>query len=260
SACRSGSNTRSETLPSSRPSAVAITGRDISSLASRAIAGSMLLALAFRAHAATMRMSRSLQRPPCAVNLRERPWKGSASTAPERLALPRRNAPCPILPPSRPRPASPRQCRSVRMSLSEFAISDAGFWEKTALVALILFVAYLVIMWVAATLWTYRDIQTRSDDRALQAVCVALVAVFSLPGLVLYVLLRPQESLSERFERQLEAEAFMHEIQDEATCPSCRRRVGEQFVRCPYCRAQLASPCEQCGRNLSETWVVCPYC
>ncbi|HZP57104.1 MAG TPA: zinc ribbon domain-containing protein [Dehalococcoidia bacterium] len=146
------------------------------------------------------------------------------------------------------------------MSLSEFAISDAGFWEKTALVALILFVAYLVIMWVAATLWTYRDIQTRSDDRALQAVCVALVAVFSLPGLVLYVLLRPQESLSERFERQLEAEAFMHEIQDEATCPSCRRRVGEQFVRCPYCRAQLASPCEQCGRNLSETWVVCPYC
>ncbi len=62
------------------------------------------------------------------------------------------------------------------------------------------------------------------------------------------------------YDRQLEAEALMHEIQEQATCPSCRRKVEQDFIVCPYCRATLRTACEDCGKPMASTWVLCPYC
>lgn len=140
------------------------------------------------------------------------------------------------------------------------AIWDDGVWQDAATLAAVIFGVYLLVVWLAALAWVYRDIQSRTRDQAAQALSVALVFVFNVPGLVLYLILRPKESLMDAYERQLEAEALLHEINDQPSCPSCRRRIGDDFIACPYCRAPLRTGCESCGKPLVQSWVLCPYC
>lgn len=140
------------------------------------------------------------------------------------------------------------------------AIWDDGVWQDAAALAGIAFASYLLVMWIAALVWTYRDIQTRTTDTFTQVISVVLVLIFSLPGLLLYLILRPKNTLAELYDRQLEAEALLHELQEQSTCPACRRKVEDDFLTCPYCRFSLRTACERCGKSLISSWVLCPFC
>lgn len=133
-------------------------------------------------------------------------------------------------------------------------------WQKFAYVAVVALVAYLLIMWIAALVWTYRDVLSRTRDTFTQTMSLVLVLVFSLPGLLLYLILRPKDTLADQYDRQLEAEALLHELQEQATCPRCRRKIESDFIACPYCREQLRIACESCGKAMSPTWVMCAFC
>ena len=140
------------------------------------------------------------------------------------------------------------------------AIWEDGNWEAPAAVLAILLIAYLLVLWIAAVVWTYRDIIARTGDRVTHGISVALVAIFNLPGLLVYLILRPSETLAAAYDRQLEAEALLHEITDQPACPSCRRNINDDFIMCPYCRTSLRAGCDSCGKGLATTWVLCPYC
>ena len=135
-----------------------------------------------------------------------------------------------------------------------------GLTGDLVLVAIIGLVAYLLVLWVAALVWTYRDVVARTSDTFTQTIALVLVVVFNIPGLLVYLVLRPKDTLMDAYDRQLEAEALLHEIQEQATCPRCRRKVEADFVACPYCRNSLGMPCENCGKTLTSSWVLCPYC
>jgi hypothetical protein len=135
-----------------------------------------------------------------------------------------------------------------------------GSWQDTVWLVVALLVAYVVVLWLSALVWVYRDAKSRTNDPVSQYVSVFLVLIFNLPGLFLYFILRPQETLTEGYERTLETEAMLQEVERLATCPSCRRRIEDDYLLCPYCRTSLRKPCAQCGRALSFGWVACPYC
>ena len=135
-----------------------------------------------------------------------------------------------------------------------------GNWENIATLAVTIAVAYVFVLWISIIAWTYRDIRDRSRDAAFQIVAVLLVLVFPFLGWVIYMLLRPSETLAQAYARSLEEEALLQELEDQGICPSCKRYVTADFVVCPYCRTQLKEPCANCGRPLSFNWVACPYC
>jgi RNA polymerase subunit RPABC4/transcription elongation factor Spt4 len=135
-----------------------------------------------------------------------------------------------------------------------------GSWQDTVWLVVALLIAYCVVLWLSALVWVYRDVKSRTNDPVSQFVSVSLVLIFNLPGLFLYLVLRPQETLTEAYERTLETEAMLQELERLGTCPSCRRRIEEDYLLCPYCRTSLRKPCAQCGRALSFGWVACPYC
>lgn len=142
-------------------------------------------------------------------------------------------------------------------------MADLAIWNswESALVAIAaLVVLYLAAMWLAAILWTYRDIKSRTADPYEQAASVLLVAVFNIPGLVLHVLMRPKATFEEQMDRRLEAEAMFQDIQEHTSCPQCATRVQSDFIICPLCRAQLRTPCSNCGEALAVDWVMCPFC
>ncbi len=127
-------------------------------------------------------------------------------------------------------------------------------------IALAITGAYVAAFWFAIVVWTNRDIRKRTRDALVQGLATALVLVFTVPGLLLYMILRPQETLAEAYARSLEEESLLQDIEDRQSCPSCRRRVHSDYILCPSCRTQLKQVCLGCNRLINLTWSVCPYC
>lgn len=120
--------------------------------------------------------------------------------------------------------------------------------------------AYLFAVWVSMIIWTVRDIRSRSRDIFAQMLAVALVLIFNVAGLLLYFILRPRETLAEKYERELAEEAMLQDIEERQVCPVCRHKIMAEYLVCPNCHTKLHKKCEHCGRVLNLKWGVCPYC
>src|SRR5437899_2958025 len=133
-----------------------------------------------------------------------------------------------------------------------------------AILAALIGGVWALLLWLSIIVWVYRDVRDRTRDLALQVLAVFVSMMFfpgfNIPGLALYLMLRPKETLEEAYARSLEEEALLREIGDEGLCPSCRRFTERNWQICPFCQTQLKDICGECEHLLSFNWVVCPYC
>ena len=110
------------------------------------------------------------------------------------------------------------------------------------------------------TIWTFRDIRSRSRDILVQILATIMVAVVPIAGILVYFMLRPRETLAESYVRALEEESLLAGIEHQEFCPSCGRRVDPDMVFCPSCHTKLRNPCPNCQRAVHLSWDLCPYC
>ncbi len=120
--------------------------------------------------------------------------------------------------------------------------------------------AFLAALWASLLIWTFRDVRRRTKDPLARILAVLVVAILFLPGMLVYFILRPNQTLEEAFEQTLEEEALLQSIEDNALCPGCGRRVRDAWVVCPNCHTRLKKPCRQCGKLMELPWDLCPYC
>lgn len=118
----------------------------------------------------------------------------------------------------------------------------------------------VVALWLAMIIWVYRDMGARSRDGITQLMFAVIVAVLTLPGLFIYMLLRPRETLSEAYERSLEEEALLQEIEEKPSCPGCGQRVHDKWQVCANCHTRLKKACVSCRQLLELSWNICPHC
>ena len=137
---------------------------------------------------------------------------------------------------------------------------DPTLLSNLILVAVGFAAAFVTALWLSLLIWTYRDIRSRTRDSFARILAVLAAAVLFLPGMLVYLILRPARTLEEEFEQTLEEEALLQSIEDNALCPGCGRRVREDWVACPNCHTRLRKPCHQCGRLMELAWNLCPYC
>jgi RNA polymerase subunit RPABC4/transcription elongation factor Spt4 len=133
-------------------------------------------------------------------------------------------------------------------------------WEQVIMLVVAVAASYWAILWLSAVIWTYRDMRDRGSDVLSQIVAVLLVLVFNLPGLILYLILRPHETLAEAYVRNLETEAMLHEMNEQEVCYACQKHIRPDFAYCPHCRTRLQEACGNCGRPLNLNWAICAYC
>ena len=139
-------------------------------------------------------------------------------------------------------------------------LTGLGLSSDLALGITIYGIVILAALWLALIVWAYRDMRSRSRDTFAQLGSLLLVALLMIPGLIIYLLVRPRETLSEAYERSLEEEALLQEIEEKPTCPGCGQRVQENWQACPHCFTRLKKPCVHCHQMMELSWQVCPYC
>lgn len=135
-----------------------------------------------------------------------------------------------------------------------------GSWQASAWLAALLFGAYVAAFWLTLVFWTARDIRQRSDSPAAHLAAPLLVLLGFLPGLCLYLVVRPRSTRAQLYTRLLEEEALRLELDRQVACPACSRPIRDDYLVCPACKAELKSACTSCSKPLANAWVVCPYC
>ena len=137
---------------------------------------------------------------------------------------------------------------------------DPTFLSSLTLVLTGLAGAFLVALWVALVVWTYRDMRSRHRDRLVHILAALMVALLNLPGVLVYLILRPARTLEEEYQQTLEEEALLQSIEDQSVCPGCERHIKDDWQVCPTCQTKLRKPCHSCGRLMELPWNICPYC
>jgi hypothetical protein len=120
--------------------------------------------------------------------------------------------------------------------------------------------AFIAALWLSLIIWTYRDIRSRARDPLGRILAVLVVAVLFLPGIVVYLILRPPRTLEDEFQHTLEEEALLQSIEETPLCPGCGRRIKDNWIVCPNCHTKLKKKCHQCGQIMELPWNLCPHC
>jgi RNA polymerase subunit RPABC4/transcription elongation factor Spt4 len=120
--------------------------------------------------------------------------------------------------------------------------------------------ALVAALWISLIIWTFRDMRNRSRDPFAQILAALVVALLPIVGMVIYLILRPPETLAEAYERALEEEALLQEIEERPACPGCSRTIDRHWILCPHCHTRLRRACVDCNALLEPQWSICPYC
>jgi RNA polymerase subunit RPABC4/transcription elongation factor Spt4 len=148
--------------------------------------------------------------------------------------------------------------------LAEIGKAVGGFFGSPV-VQFVLYsiLAYLVVLWLASAYWVFRDMQQRTENAILPYLAASLVIVF-LPvfpaAVFVYKIIRPHEKIGEVYERNLAEEALLAEVEAIKSCPTCARRVNDDWIICPTCRTRLNRVCPNCSRLVGLDWSLCAWC
>ncbi len=149
--------------------------------------------------------------------------------------------------------------------ISQIGSALGGFFDTPIIqFGLRAIAAYIVVVWIATAYWAFRDVQTRSDNPILPYVAASLIILFTpvlfIFAALIYRLVRPHEKIGEATERTLAEEALLNEVEAVPHCPTCARRVGDQWLICPTCRTRLNRVCPNCNRLVGLDWSLCAWC
>ncbi len=134
-------------------------------------------------------------------------------------------------------------------------------WLISILQLLIAFMAaFGLALWISLIIWTFRDARSRARDVFAILLATVMVVIFGPLGLIIYFLLRPPVTLAELYERSLEEEALLQDLEERPRCSGCSRVVEQHWIVCPDCHTQLKRICLNCDEKLNLRWNICPSC
>ena len=118
---------------------------------------------------------------------------------------------------------------------------------------------YLVVLWLALTAWAAIDIFARSRNWLIRFGSVLLVGLGSVFGFILYLIVRPQNTLEDRDLRELE-EKILESQSKVFSCPKCAEILRDDFLFSTNCGTAAKRECPGCYKALEISWAKCPFC
>ena len=117
---------------------------------------------------------------------------------------------------------------------------------------------FVVVFWLATAFWVYKDARRRIDDPWLVAMAALLGLVPPFVGPIVYLFLRPPDSIEERRDRESRTGPRRAAGRERPALPGLPWRGRASFLGCPVCTTRLKQACSSCGSPLEQIWQVCP--
>lgn len=125
-------------------------------------------------------------------------------------------------------------------SVQPWELRDNHLLASVAMAAMVTGGALVIVPWIMALGYVYRDAKRRDMNPQLwMLLCLLLSWPFFAIGFILYFQVREPLPFP---------------------CPRCSAQVGARFNFCPNCKCNLHPSCPQCKREVAETDKFCPYC
>jgi predicted amidophosphoribosyltransferase len=137
---------------------------------------------------------------------------------------------------------------------------DTGSINQLSTIFTSLGIAFMLTLWLSLIAWVYRDIRKRSDDVLASILAVAVSIILFLPGVLIYLILRPDLTTEEKYQTALGEEALLSTLEESELCPGCERNIKDGWMICPSCHTVIKKKCPSCGNLLELAWEICPYC
>ncbi|GEM_PF-2499277 len=122
------------------------------------------------------------------------------------------------------------------------------------------FFALFAVFWVFIVVWVWFDATDRSNKIVFRVFSVLLVLCLNILGLIVYFLIRPEQSYEERYWQELEKKYLEFETYGLINCADCNFSLEPNFIYCPSCGKDLRAQCSKCGEFIEKYWKFCAYC
>jgi len=123
-----------------------------------------------------------------------------------------------------------------------------------------IFLYSLIVFWIVVLYWVWLDSGERTSNRMVKVSYVALVAILNVVGLIIYLIIRPIQTIEEIYWGDLERRYLKYETAELGDCVKCGRQLYPGFVYCPDCREKIKTKCPNCKVSIDKKSKFCPYC
>ncbi len=123
-----------------------------------------------------------------------------------------------------------------------------------------LFIVALVVFWLVIIGWVWVDSSERTSKKGLKIGYILLVIFFNIFGLIIYLIIRPSETIEEIYWEDLERRYLKYETSELGDCPRCGSQLYPGYVFCTNCGYRLKVKCPQCGVLIDKDHLFCEYC
>lgn len=130
---------------------------------------------------------------------------------------------------------------------------DFGFvWQ--------IFLYSLVLFWIVVVYWVWLDSGERTSNEKVRVLYVFLVILLNVVGWIIYLIIRPSQTIEEVYWSDLERRYLKYETAELGDCPKCGTQLYPGYTHCPNCRYRLKVKCSRCDVYIDRKNKYCPYC
>lgn len=123
-----------------------------------------------------------------------------------------------------------------------------------------LFGIALIAFWIVVLYWVWLDSGDRVANKGIRIAYVLLATVLFIPGLIIYLLIRPSQTIEEIYWADLERRYLKYETAELGDCPRCGAQLYPGFTFCPDCRLRIKIKCSVCEVEMDKKYKFCPSC
>lgn len=118
----------------------------------------------------------------------------------------------------------------------------------------------LIIFWLVLIGWVWIDSGERTSNMSIRIIYLLLVVFLNIPGLIIYLIIRPSETIEQIYWADLERRYLKYETSELGDCSKCGTQLLPGYVYCSNCGNEIKRKCPNCGVMISKNTKFCAYC
>ena len=118
----------------------------------------------------------------------------------------------------------------------------------------------IILFWLVIIGWVWIDSGERTSKTSIRVVYLLLVIFLNIPGLIIYLIVRPSETIAQIYWADLERRYLKYEPAELGDCAKCGHQLLPGYVHCSNCGNEIKRKCPKCGVLINKDHKFCENC